>query len=114
MYAKSAMTVRFAHFALHLSACGLLTVISTISTPTFAQDDIVGLVNSLRIGGCSHHLARDHQLKINARLNGAARYVSDRFGMREALERAGYRADQSAVIHVTGIADDAALRTMLV
>jgi uncharacterized protein YkwD len=84
-----------------------------VATPAIAQQDTFDIVNSLRVRECSHHLSRDRQLKNNGRLDTAAKYVNEGFGMREALRRADYRADQSAEVHMTGINDNNALRNLL-
>ena len=94
-----------------MRAIALLLLLA--ATTAQAQERELRIVNSLRVAGCPHHLRSDQSFKLNSKLIGAARYVADRMSMRDALKRAGYRADQSADIHVTGFADDSAFRTML-
>jgi uncharacterized protein YkwD len=69
-------------------------------------------INELRTKDCPRPLARDQVLKPNAKLAAAAEFVNARRSMREALDRAGYRSEQSAEIHMNGVADDA-LKRML-
>jgi uncharacterized protein YkwD len=73
--------------------------------------DALGVINELRRGGCGGvHPA----LRANAKLNNVARYLANESSLRDAMQRAGYRADETSVIRVTGVKNDAALKRLLV
>jgi len=78
-----------------------------------ARGDALNVINTLRTKDCAGHLGKDKKLHSDAKLAAAAKHVDNGLAVRDALKRAGYRADQSAVIHIGGTIDDAALQRML-
>jgi uncharacterized protein YkwD len=92
----------------------LLALTSLLAVePLFAQENPLGVVNTLRVKECARRSTAAKPLKSNAKLAAAARLVDDGVDYRDALKRAGYRADQSAVIHIGGSIDDTTLKRML-
>lgn len=67
-------------------------------------------MNDLRRTGCGTSLA---PLARSSRLDAAADRMARGTTLHDALASAGYRADYATAIHVTGRADDAAVRRLL-
>ena len=88
-------------------------ICSCVALSSSAHADALQVINTLRTKDCAGHLGKNEKLKSNAKLAVAARHVDNGLAVRDALKRAGYRADQSAVIHIGGAIDDAVLRRML-
>src|SRR5712671_654101 len=84
-----------------------------VVAPAYSRDDLLQLMNALRVSECPQHLRSDQPFNGNSKLNQAARYVNDGRSMQEALRRADYRADQSAVIHATRGDNPAAFKRLL-
>jgi uncharacterized protein YkwD len=78
-----------------------------------AGDSTLRILNSLRMTECPKHGNDVKPLNANASLDAAAKYVKGGRTLRDALQRADYRADQSAMIHVEGPKDDASLKKVL-
>jgi uncharacterized protein YkwD len=97
----------------HYTFLAVTCIATCFSLPTVARADALSVINSLRIKECKNNLARTQALKSNVKLATAAKYVDDGVAVRDALKRADYRADQSAVIHIGGSIDDAVLKRML-
>jgi uncharacterized protein YkwD len=94
-----------------LLAAVLISSAFVLSNSAYA--DALNVINTLRVKDCAKPLAQKQRLMRNAKLAAAARYVDDGIALRDALKRAGYRADQSAVLHFGGTIDDAVLKRML-
>jgi uncharacterized protein YkwD len=69
------------------------------------------LMRSLRADGCAGHAGVRAPLHVSALLNSAAAHWSRGTPLQSAIERSGYREDQSAGLHVSG--DLQAVRTAL-
>jgi len=69
------------------------------------------LMRSLRAEGCAGHAGVRTPLHVSALLNNAATQWSHGTPLQTAIERSGYRQDQSAGLHVSG--DLQAVRTAL-
>jgi uncharacterized protein YkwD len=78
-----------------------------------AHADPLAVINALRSKECPGHLPTKPPLKRSSKLSIAAKHVDNGVAVREALKRADYRADQSAVIHIGGTIDDTVLKRML-
>lgn len=78
-----------------------------------ASAHALDVLNALRVKDCSGHLAPSQKFRENSKLAAAAKHVKKGVVVRDALKRADYRADQSAVIHLSGYTDDAALKRVL-
>jgi len=76
--------------------------------------DALRVVNELRAGECKAKRSNPPPLKVNTQLRTAAKHFLAGEPLRDALRRADYRADQSAVIRVRGEGSDASLKKLLV
>jgi uncharacterized protein YkwD len=72
---------------------------------------VLTLMRSLRAEGCAGHAGVRSPLHVSALLNNAAAQWSHGTPLQAAIERSGYREDQSAGLHVSG--DLQAVRTAL-
>jgi uncharacterized protein YkwD len=79
--------------------CALLPLQSVASTP--AQDALSSM-RALRLVGCDGHAGVRSALRLNVALTGAAVQWSRGATLKSAIERSGYREDQSAALHLTG------------
>jgi uncharacterized protein YkwD len=89
-------------------------IVLQLSATTLTQaagDDALGAARNLRSLGCAGHPGIRETLRTSAMLNGAAAQWSRGSSLKSAIERSGYRANQSAGLHVSGTA--AALRSAL-
>lgn len=68
------------------------------------------VVADLRRAGCGTRVA---PVERSSQLDAAAGRMARGDTLHDALAKSGYRADVAAAIHVTGAADDAALRRLL-
>ncbi len=84
-----------------------------IALPVRTNANALQVINSLRVDECRGHLRNNQSLNSSDQLANAARRVKNGVVLRDAINRAGYRADQSAVIHISGTINDATLRRML-
>ena len=80
--------------------------------PAIACADTIGVINDLRANGCKQS-ERSAALRPNEKLAAAAKHLSNDVVLRDALERSGYRADQSGVIRISGTVTDDSLRRVL-
>jgi uncharacterized protein YkwD len=94
-----------------LIACALIG--GSVGIPAAARADAFAVINSLRVKECANPLASKQQFMRNAKLAIAAQHVNDGLAIRDALKRADYRADQSAVIRIGGTLDDTAVKRTL-
>jgi uncharacterized protein YkwD len=90
-----------------------LIVAVAVCTSAPAHANPFDVINTLRSKECAGHLPTAETFKSNAKLMVAAKLLNDGVAMRDALKRAGYRADQTAVIRIGGSTDDAVLKRML-
>ncbi|HTE40879.1 MAG TPA: CAP domain-containing protein [Steroidobacteraceae bacterium] len=75
-----------------------------------AHADALAVINDLRRNGCS---SASPALQANAQLNDVAKQLANRTSLRAAMQRSGYRADQSSVIRIGGVTHDASLKRLL-
>jgi uncharacterized protein YkwD len=89
----------------------LLLAAFATALPAAVTADPIAAVNAVRREGCAGDaqppLARD------GRLADAARRVAAGAPLRDAVDRSGYRATFSALIHVAGVAKDADLQAAI-
>ncbi len=78
-----------------------------------AHADLVASINGVRAGGCDGKQGGIASLRTAPRLDATARSVSGAVPLQSALKQAGYRSMKSAVLHVSGAIDDAALAKIL-
>ncbi len=92
-----------------------LVMATTIAAamPALARDNTLDVVNDLRMKECAGHLSKATPLRRNSRLNNAANHVANGLKIREALQRADYRADQSAMLRLRGAQDASTLKRLL-
>jgi uncharacterized protein YkwD len=67
-----------------------------------APQDALGLMRTLRAGGCGGHGGTAAALHVNRALNGAASQWSHGATLTTAIAGSGYRDDQSTGLHVSG------------
>lgn len=97
---------RSAVLAVARAAGGLIALL--VGAAAFAAP--VDVVNDLRRRGCGSGVA---PLVRSAQLDAAAGRMTRGDALHDALAQSGYRADEAVAIHVSGSADDAALRRLL-
>jgi uncharacterized protein YkwD len=90
-----------------------LVVLAAISAPLDTHADALDVINDLRLRDCSRRSERPAALVRNERLSVAAKHLANDVALDESLKRAGYRADQSAVIRIGGNVTDDSLRRLL-
>src|ERR1043165_8594431 len=92
-----------------------LALIISLAMAEIAHADVesLKLLNVIRSGECGQRTALP-LLKSNRKLDAAARFVIQGQKMKEAVKRAEYRADQTAMIHLSGPMDDAAVKRVLI
>lgn len=91
----------------------LIVALSITGTSARADADSLKILNALRNGECGQRTTLS-PLKSNRQLDAAARLVIRGQKMKEAIKRTGYRADQTAMIHLSGTMDDAAIKRVLI
>jgi uncharacterized protein YkwD len=67
-----------------------------------APQDAVHRMRALRLAGCQGRAGTQVPIRISAALNAAADQWSRGTPLKAAIERTGYRQDQSAALHVEG------------
>lgn len=82
----------------------LLLVLSALLP--VARADVLDAMNWARLHGCRPRAART-VLRIDPRLQNAARRLAAGSGLHQALAVQGYLASQSAALHLSGAVDDA-------
>jgi uncharacterized protein YkwD len=78
----------------------LLSCVAMGATP----QDALARMRALRLAGCQAHAGTRVPIRISAALNAAADQWSHGTALKSAIERTGYRQDQSAGLHVEGSA----------
>jgi uncharacterized protein YkwD len=78
----------------------LLSCAAMAATP----QDAMQRLRALRTAGCQGHAGTQVPIRISAALNAAADQWSHGTPLQPAIERSGYRQDQSAALHVEGSA----------
>lgn len=94
--------------ALAALLCLLLGYTSTINAASLAES-----INGLRARGCTGGPGTSTKLKQTRGLDEVAREWSKGGRLKQALERAEYRATNSSSMRVSGAADDRAILSML-
>jgi uncharacterized protein YkwD len=74
--------------------------LAVFTAPACGAADLVDVANAVRSEGCANFAAVDQPLRAQARLNEAARRVSQGDELEKATSEAGYRARKSASIRV--------------
>ena len=69
---------------------------------TSASADVLNALNSIRANGCSGKPGVGPQLRESAHLSEAAKRTATGLGLSEALAAAGYRANRSLIIRISG------------
>src|ERR1700722_738015 len=67
-----------------------------------APRDALGGMRALRLAGCQSHAGTRVPIRISAALNAAADQWSRGTALKSAIERTGYRQDQSGGLHAEG------------
>jgi uncharacterized protein YkwD len=80
------------------AAIWLLSFAALGATP----QDALARMRALRIAGCQARAGTQVPIRISAALNAAAEQWSRGTPLKSAIERTGYRQDQSAGLHVEG------------
>ncbi len=79
--------------------CGVfLVAVAAAAEPAAA--DLVTVTNAIRSQGCGELSAVDQALRAQSDLDAAARHIAQGIALAKALSRSGYRARQSASIHI--------------
>src|ERR1019366_3204181 len=98
-------------FRATLMAAGLLGLLglratgaATFATATTTPQGALSTTRTLRLRGCDGHSGIRAPLRSNAALNAAAAQWSRGGKLKAAIERSGYREDQSAGLHLSGTA----------
>jgi uncharacterized protein YkwD len=86
---------------------------AAMATAGAARADVVTLLNSMRATECAPKPARASPLKHSAALDAAARELSRRTPLTDAIGRAGYPARRSSSLHVKGAPNEDAIRREL-
>lgn len=79
--------------------CGSLLAILALA-PGHVFGDLVDVANRVRSQGCGVLSVADRVLRAQVQLDDAARHVAQGRALDSALSKSGYRARQSAFIHV--------------
>jgi uncharacterized protein YkwD len=69
-----------------------------------APQEALHRLRALRLAGCQGHAGTQVPIRVSAALNAAAEQWSRGTPLKSAIERTGYRQDQSAGLHVEGSA----------
>jgi uncharacterized protein YkwD len=77
---------------------------ATFATATTTPQGALSTARTLRLRGCDGHSGIRAPLRSNAALNAAAAQWSRGGKLKAAIERSGYREDQSAGLHLSGTA----------
>src|ERR1039458_4684288 len=77
---------------------------ATFATATTTPQGALSTTRTLRLRGCDGHSGIRAPLRSNAALNAAAAQWSRGGKLKAAIERSGYREDQSAGLHLSGTA----------
>jgi uncharacterized protein YkwD len=82
----------------------ILLQLSAATLTQAASDDALATARNLRWQGCAGHPGIRSVLHTSATLNSAAVQWSRGSSLKSAIERSGYRASESAGLHVSGTA----------
>jgi uncharacterized protein YkwD len=74
----------------------------TVAAPTSSASLVLSAARALRIQGCGGHSGLRVELRASGALNAAALQWSRSSSLKSAVEQSGYRAEQSAALHVSG------------
>jgi uncharacterized protein YkwD len=85
----------------HAAAAALAVGAALLAHPPSARADAATFVNALRTASCNRS-TKDTAMRPNAALDAAARNLSRKARLREAVESADYAAAASASFHVKG------------
>jgi uncharacterized protein YkwD len=88
-------------------------LLAVFVAPLGAQADALSVINDLRLRDCNRKSEPRAALARNDKLAVAAKHLAGELVLDEALQRAVYRADQSAVIRIGGVISDDSLRRVL-
>jgi uncharacterized protein YkwD len=94
-----------------LLVIALASALIAPSTAGAADAHALQALRSVRLSGCGGHAGTRVVLRSSAALDAAASLWSRGTALKSAIDRPGYRADQSAALHVGGT--DQALRQAL-
>lgn len=90
-------------------AYALFVVLTLQFRPTPVLANVIGAVNRARAAYCGHSLGSLPALAANRTLNEVARLLAHGESLDQAEHRAGYRAQRSVWIQMTGATDPAAV-----
>jgi uncharacterized protein YkwD len=90
---------------------GSLLLLASIGVALMAHADGLGVVQTLRAGGCGGLGAALPPLRRNDALDHAAYLWATGHPASTAVERSGYQAERSSALHIRG-ADDAAMQVL--
>ena len=79
-----------------------LLLLLPVSAPAASAQETLSTMRALRAAGCSCHAGVRAPLRLNVRLTGATVQWSRGAPLKTAIERSGYREDQSAALHLSG------------
>ncbi len=88
-------------------------VIAVFASPVPARDSLLDSINAVRANGCGGKRGTSTPLRSNRKLDAAARRIARGERLRDALDRAGYRALHSSVMSLSGAKDNADVARML-
>jgi uncharacterized protein YkwD len=80
----------------------LLSAAATARVAAPAPGSALAAARALRLQGCGDHAGIRVALRDSAALDAAALQWSRQSNLKAAVERSGYRAEQSAALHVSG------------
>jgi uncharacterized protein YkwD len=87
----------------HCLIAAVMSLLSCAALGATPQDALLRM-RALRLAGCKAHAGTQAPIRISAALNAAAEQWSRGAPLTSAIERTGYRQDQSAGLHVEGSA----------
>jgi uncharacterized protein YkwD len=105
---RSAATVAAARHLLTAAVClagallGAAGLVPTAAGATADAGGVLAAARNLRIQGCAGHPGIRAALRDSSALNAAALQWSRASNLKTAVELSGYRAEQSAALHVSG------------
>jgi uncharacterized protein YkwD len=105
---RTVATLAATHRLLAAAVClagalvGAAGVVSTAAGATADAGSALAAARNLRIQGCAGHPGIGVALRDSTALNAAALQWSRTSNLKSAVELSGYRAEQSAALHVSG------------
>jgi uncharacterized protein YkwD len=94
-------------------ARGSLAGVVALLTAPVVHADPMAVINALRTKGCAGRPAVGAPVRPSTALNDAARELSRKSSLEQALEHSGYPATSSKSFHVRGSREDDAIRRLL-